>query len=243
VKVTPPRQEKRAVVSDLEIRAAGDGAATTVFGYAAVFDSPSEVLADWFTGAFREIVDPGAFTKTLAETPDVRALVDHNPSLILGRTSAGTLRLSEDDAGLAVEIDLPDTTLARDLVVSMRRGDVTQMSFAFRTIKDTWGEAADGMPVRHLAEVALRDGDVSVVTYPAYQATTADVRSLVTRLSDLTAEVVHRRTLASDELADPEAARAFRADLSTLASLVPEVEPSPPLGLRRRTIELLELSS
>jgi len=144
--------------------------APVIRGHAAVFGSMSEDL-----GGFREQIAPGAFKKTIGDNPDVRALVNHDPNYVLGRTRAGTLRLAEDNTGLAIEIDSPPTTWARDLEVSMRRGDVDQMSFGFRAIRDSWTEDAAG-PVRTLREVALVD--VSVVTFPAYTSTAAAVRAL-----------------------------------------------------------------
>ena len=141
-----------------------------IVGYAAKFMNRSQDL-----GGFVEQIDPQAFTRTLSEGADVRALIDHNPSLILGRTVSGTLRLATDSTGLLVEITPPDTTYARDLMVSLERGDVTQMSFAFVTKKDKW-EKADGNNLRTLLDVDLHD--VSAVTYPAYLDTEVGLRSL-----------------------------------------------------------------
>jgi hypothetical protein len=97
----------------LEKRQAGDNVDVPprIVGHAAVFDQLSEKLG-W---GFREIIRPGAFTQTLKDKDDVRALVDHDPSKILGRTTAGTLDLREDKKGLAVDIDTPDTTVGRDI--------------------------------------------------------------------------------------------------------------------------------
>lgn len=141
-----------------------------IVGYAAKFMNRSQDL-----GGFIEQIDPQAFTRTLSEGADVRALIDHNPSLILGRTVSGTLRLETDSTGLLVEITPPDTTYARDLMVSLERGDVTQMSFAFVTKQDTW--AKEGTTnIRTLLDVDLHD--VSAVTYPAYLDTEVGLRSL-----------------------------------------------------------------
>lgn len=147
-----------------------DNSHRMIRGYAAVFNSRSEDFGGW-----REIVLPGAFGESLKDGSDVRALVDHNSSLILGRNKAGTLRLAEDKRGLAVEIDAPDTTVGRDTVVSIRRHDLTGMSFAFRTIDADW-VTEDGQEIRRLKNVELVD--VSVVAYPAYADTAVAVRSL-----------------------------------------------------------------
>jgi hypothetical protein len=154
-----------------ELRAGG-GALPTLEGYAAVYDSPSHPIA----GLFTEFIDRGAFTRTLADGPDVRALVDHEPSRILGRTKPGTLRLSEDARGLLATIQPGDTSAGRDIVESVRRGDVDQMSFAFSVAEggQTW-ETVDGQDVRHLTDVDLHD--VSIVTYPAYEATSIQAAS------------------------------------------------------------------
>lgn len=135
-------------------------------GYAAVFNQ----LSDPLTG-LREKIRPGAFKRSVQLGADVRALVDHNPAMIIGRTRAGTLRLHEDAHGLLTEIDLPPTTVGRDLYESVRRGDVSAMSFGFRVVKDVWPERN----LRELVDVELFD--VSVVTFPAYPQTTVDVRN------------------------------------------------------------------
>lgn len=147
-----------------------------IIGYAAKYDLPSEDL-----GGFREFVRPGAFQRSLDNHPDVRALIDHNPSLILGRTLSGTLKLESDAIGLKVTIDPPSTQYAADLMAVMARGDVSQMSFAFTTNLDSW-DLVDGERVRSLLSVDLHD--VSVVTYPAYPDTTVAVRSLTTMIDE-----------------------------------------------------------
>lgn len=160
--------ERRINVCSMEIRAA-DGQPTRLVGYAAVFGELSENL-----GGFREKIAPGAFAKSLGG--DVRALFNHDPNLILGRTKAKTLALHEDQRGLMVEITPPDTQAARDVIESIRRGDVDQMSFGFRTKKDDWEETDKGEIVRTLIEVDIFD--VSPVTFPAYPTTEIAVRSL-----------------------------------------------------------------
>ena len=141
-------------------------ASNTLFGYAAIFDSPSEPMP------FTEFVKRGAFTKTLEDGADVRLLIDHQ-GVPLARTTSGTLRLHEDERGLAVEADLdPNNPDAMRVMSALKRGDMSQMSFAFKTVNDTI--SADGM-TRELNEVQLFD--VSVVTFPAYERTVAEIRS------------------------------------------------------------------
>lgn len=163
--VSVPTDEKRAIAySNLEVRANGNG--TTLTGYAAVFDSPSEPMP------FTEYVRRGAFSKTINDGADVRLLIDH-AGVPLARSKSGTLFMKEDDKGLLVEADLdPKNPDAARVISAMKRGDLSQMSFAFRTIQDSW---SDDRSVRELREVQLYD--VSVVTFPAYEQTVAEVRS------------------------------------------------------------------
>lgn len=166
--------EKRAFnLKEIRIADASDEKSMpTIVGYAAVFNQWSEDL-----GGFRERIAPGAFADAL-KTDDVRALFNHNPDHILGRNIAGTLRLSEDSEGLRIEIDPPDTQVARDLIVSMRRGDITQMSFGFSVVMSDqiWEEKEDGTVERTIKRASLFD--VSPVTYPAYPQTEVAVRSM-----------------------------------------------------------------
>jgi len=157
-------ETRRIAFSNMEVRASEDG--TKLIGYAAVFDSPSEPLP------FTEFVRRGAFTKTLNDGADVRLLIDHE-GVPLARTKSGTLVLTEDDRGLLVESDLdPMNPDAARLISALRRGDISQMSFAFRTVKDNW---SDDRRTRELREVQLFD--VSVVTFPAYESTVAELRA------------------------------------------------------------------
>lgn len=168
---TEDRLERRVYqASTLELRKAGDGEKAVLAGYAAVFNATSEDL-----GGFREVIMPGAFTKSL-QNRDVRALWQHDSKLVMGRASTGTLRLVEDDTGLHVEIDPPDTQWARDAMTTVERGDVNQMSFAFEVPPggETWGDLPDGTWLRKLWEVDL--WEVSGVTFPAYPQTSIAVR-------------------------------------------------------------------
>jgi HK97 family phage prohead protease len=162
--VTDQNESRRIAFSNIEVRASEDG--TKLVGYAAVFDSPSEPLP------WTEFVKRGAFNKTINDGADVRLLIDHE-GVPLARTTSGTLVLREDDRGLLVESDLdPSNPDAARLISALRRGDISQMSFAFRTIKDSWNTDRS---VRELREVQLFD--VSVVTFPAYESTVAELRA------------------------------------------------------------------
>lgn len=145
-------------------------------GYAAVFNATSENLG-WFT----ERIQPGAFSRAISENQDVRALVNHDPGQVIGRTKAGTLRLKEDDHGLFFDCDLPDTQVARDLAALVARGDVDGCSFGFSVRKQVWSEEKDPATgdvkiMRELVDVDLYD--VGPVTFPAYPQTEVDVRAL-----------------------------------------------------------------
>ena len=174
-----------------ELRVHDDSVGPVIVGYAAVFDSLSEDL-----GGFRERVLPGAFTETLKGNPDVRALVDHDSSKILGRTTAGTLTLKEDDRGLAVRINPANTTAGIDILKSIKRGDVDQMSFAFQTVTDRW-HTEDDEEIRELVEVRLFD--TSIVTYPAYEATSVSIRSNDPTIA-LQSLVLHQRRRLEDRV-------------------------------------------
>lgn len=179
-------RETRIAVAELRVLAA-DGAPTKIAGHAAKFDSLSEDL-----GGFRERIAPGAFAKSI-QSGDIRALWNHDANIVLGRNKSGTLRLSEDSAGLAFEVDAPDTQLVRDMVMApIARGDVNQCSFGFYTIADKWAKL-DGDWVRTLLECELFD--VSPVTYPAYPSTDVAVRSLqVAQAADVVPPVAVWRT-------------------------------------------------
>ena len=141
----------------------------SIVGYAAVFDSLSLDL-----GGFVEKIAPGAFTETLKRSDDVVALFDHEIAKLLGRSTSGTLRLSEDSKGLKVTIAPPDTATGREVVELLGRGDLSKMSFSFRTVGDSW-ETRGELPVRTLERVNLVD--ISVVVFPAYPSTSVGLRS------------------------------------------------------------------
>jgi HK97 family phage prohead protease len=161
--------ERRYVTSEVRATAGEDGV-TTIEGHAAVFNKDSEEMF-----GFVERVAPGAFAAALARPDDVRALFNHDPNMVLGRNTAGTLELAEDEVGLRYRLDLPDTQVGRDLAVSMQRGDVSQSSFGFRVVKQSWELRSDGPDIRTIEEAELFD--VSPVTYPAYPDADVAIRS------------------------------------------------------------------
>ncbi len=162
------KQERRTLQSEFRVERREDGK-KLIRGHAAVFNVETDL------GWFRERIAPGAFSESIGKD-DVRALFNHDENFILGRNKAGTLTMREDEQGLYVEIDPPDTQVARDLVTSIERGDISQMSFGFQTIKDSWEtEENAAKDLRTLEKVKL--WDVSPVTFPAYQETDVAVRS------------------------------------------------------------------
>jgi len=183
-------REERAYKVEMRVE---DGDEPKITGHAAVFSKLSVDLM-----GFREKVAPGAFAGSI-EKSDIRALWNHNPDYVLGRNKSGTLHLEEDKKGLAIEISPPDTQWARDLMETIKRGDVDQMSFAFQVVKDSWDESGKEK-IRTLEEVELFD--VSPVTYPAYPQTDVKVRSVLEEAGldvNRLAVVMERRTATNNE--------------------------------------------
>lgn len=162
----PSTVVRRVTPDRLELRTVGN--TRRAFGYAVKFSKFSEDL-----GGFVEAIMPGAFAKTI-RTQDVRCLFNHEPSWLLGRSKAGTLRLSEDTVGLWYEVDLPDTSVGNDVARLLERGDVVGSSFAFHTVKDDWSRSKSGERLRVVVEATLRD--VGPVTFPAYPDSTSQLR-------------------------------------------------------------------
>ncbi|HJT63090.1 MAG TPA: HK97 family phage prohead protease [Burkholderiales bacterium] len=172
-RASAPDLERRTFTADaMRVETRAEGGAR-LMGHAAVFNQTVKI-GRWF----RERIAPGAFRRAIAED-DVRALFNHDEDWVLGRNRAGTLRLSEDAVGLAIDISPPDTQLVRDLVLApVARGDVSQMSFGFKMMREEWDESEE-IPLRTLLEVELFD--VSPVTFPAFPTTDVALRTLETR--------------------------------------------------------------
>lgn len=154
----------------IEQRGEGDKKISVLVGHAAVFNSLSADL-----GGFRERIEHNAFDNVMGD--DVRAVFNHDPNIVLGRTKSKTLRLTIDTEGLNYEIDLPDTQQARDLAVSVARGDIDGSSFKFRVLEDKWEMNDEGQEVRVIINIG-RLLDVGPVTFPAYADATVAKRSL-----------------------------------------------------------------
>jgi len=177
--MTTTNTERRIFETRLEVRAVETSQAPMIAGHAAVFNQFSVDMGGWV-----ERMRPGAFANSIT-VDDIRALWNHDTNWVLGRNKAGTLRLSEDAQGLAIEIDPPEAQWAQDLMVSIRRGDVSQQSISFWTLRDQWSVEGN-LVVRDVYEVKLFD--VSPVTAAAYEQTDVGVRNselyeLSTRMS------------------------------------------------------------
>lgn len=156
-----------------EIRMDGDGDDRRMVGYAAVFYREGDPSTEyWLWDGAVERIMPGAFDDISGD--DVRALFNHDPSLLLGRSTAGTLSLSVDDKGLRYEITPGDTTASRDVQAHLERGDLSGSSFGFRVQKEEWVRGDDAIDIRHIRSVSTFD--VGPVTYPAYGGTESGIR-------------------------------------------------------------------
>jgi HK97 family phage prohead protease len=169
-------EQRELTISNFEIRAATDNQPTTIIGYAVEWDKLSDPIC-----YFREKFVKGAFSKSLIND-DIRALWQHNTSLVLGRTKNNTLKLTEDDTGLRVEITPPNTQWANDAIESIRRGDVSEMSFGFIAIVDEWDWSDPDMAIRTVSEAQLFE--VSPITFAAYPQTSVGVRSAENTFSE-----------------------------------------------------------
>lgn len=224
--------ETRNFDAEFEVREIADG--MTFVGYAAKFNSRSENL-----GGFTEVIEPGAFARSLKSRNDVKLLVNHDTGRVLASTRAKTMRLVEDNVGLRVEADLPNTSDGRDMAELLKRGDLSSMSFGFNVIKDSW--STDGTE-RTLKSVRLFE--VSIVAFPAYAATEATVRGLD--------KVAQRTSVDADQLADVMLKIEEGSDLTTeQAELIksvadklaprseePQAEPSL-LSIKQKQLDLL----
>lgn len=160
-------------------------------GYAVRWNSLSEVIWD----EFQEQFAPNAFSESLAAGGDVRALYEHNYTQLLGRTTSGTLKLSQDDNGLRFELTPPDTQLGRDVLTLVERGDLSGMSFGFRALKDAW-DLTQSPYLRTIAAAELIE--ITVTSMPAYPESAVEVaqRSLFTQHPELRRNGDNRRRWA-----------------------------------------------
>lgn len=230
---TEERRDLGVAAAGIEVRDADDiagevedGAEDVVagakrfIGHAAVFNTRT-AIGNPLTWGFYEQIAPGAFTKTLAEG-DARMLVDHESALVVSRVSAGTLRLDQDNIGLAVDSDLDGgLSYVNDLQANVTNKNITGMSFGFYVVKDAWDSetvtTSDGqeaeIEVRTILEVKLLE--VSAVTFPAYEETDAGLRALARRSDRAAIEKRVKFMPAMTKLLadiEPEPGESTRAD-------------------------------
>lgn len=174
-----PSIERRWTPGIVDFRVATDAVKTPrIGGYAAKFGIRSENMG-YGDVQFYEVIEAGFFDNVLGD--DVRCLFNHDANLILGRNSSDTCRISQDGTGLAYECDADEgQSYTRDLIISLKRKDVTQSSFAFSVTKDGQRWVEEGNVItRYLKKGgAKRLYDVSPVTYPAYPGATSEARDI-----------------------------------------------------------------
>ncbi len=211
---------------DVTMRAltAGEEKKPVIAGTAAVYDVET-VIADFF----KEKIARGAFDRVLSEKPDVIGAPNHDWTAVLGRTTSGTLRLNETQKGLEYEIDInPDDQDAMNLYARVKRGDISQSSFAFTVRQEEWvypEKGAKALPMRVVKEVE-KLFDVSPVTFPAYPQTTAAVRSRISNIGGDGGDLTPTDQAASGGAEDQAEKEQSQARINA----------------RRRQLELTELS-
>jgi HK97 family phage prohead protease len=184
-------KETRVATESFEVRS--EDGRNTLVGYGAVFGKRSQDL-----GGFREVIDPKAFNRTVNNDNDVLVTMNHDVNFLLGRTGAGTARVSVDEIGVRYEVDLPDTTTGADVRALAERGDLFGSSFTFSIPKDgdTWERDEDGTRLRTLTEVRLYE--LGPVVSPAYLDTSVAVRSL----EDVEASEEEEASVADDDVTE-----------------------------------------
>lgn len=215
----PDVERRTLTLNQFELRQSG---ATPEFrGYASVFDSLSgPIQAGGVT--FREEIMRGGFKDVLATNPDVIFNFNHNNDNVLARTSSGTLSLVEDPKGLEVRAQFPETQWAKDLSVSIQRGDIASMSFAFRVAPggESWSQN-EGSNLRSISRVGLL-ADVSVVTTPAYpDADIVSLRSNAISVGDLWRDTTNSESPEQRISEDTESSDVVNTDTDTSQEVVP----------------------
>ncbi len=228
------REERVVMLDDIEVRS-DDGQLARIVGHPVVYNRWSEDL-----GGFREKVMPGALTKTLQES-DIRVLFNHDPNFVLGRNKSGTAVFTDQPTALRMEVTPPDTQTVRDMILEpMRRRDINQMSFAFRVAGPAFirEKRTDAIPAG-TGEVwntdyterelhALQMFDASVVTFPAYVQTDAQVRSAFTDagldFDSLAAFIARAQRGLTPTSSDRD---LVEGSLAVLRAFIPASEPEP----------------
>lgn len=167
-------ERRMTPAGEIRVESRADGGKMIV-GYGAVFHREGDAGTEYqLWRDIKERVAPSAFDRALSEKHDARGLFNHDPNMLLGRVSAGTMRLSKDAKGLRYEIDIPDSPPGATVTTAISRKDLTGSSFSFRVVKESWEERED-FSIRTIEDVDLFD--TGPVTFPAYDATTTGIRS------------------------------------------------------------------
>lgn len=207
--------------ASFEMREGVDGDGFTLEGYAAVFGTPTRI--DSWEGRFDEVIERGAFAKTITERTPVLQF-DHGHDVATGSVPIGAIEeLKEDERGLFVRARLHDNARVEPIRQAIESGAIDGMSFRFRVTREEWDET-DDVPTRTIREVELFE--LGPVVFPAYEATTVGVRSLLAGLdieekSRLIAELREEINPASDAApagtsdANPDAAPAGTSGVTT----------------------------
>jgi HK97 family phage prohead protease len=226
-------ERRHIAVTEFELREGSEGG-LVLRGHASVFDNPYDVLGGPSRGGWTETVDRRAFQVTLAAQPDVHLLINHE-GMPLARTKSGTMQLSTDARGLFVKahLDTADPDVQR-LQTKMKRGDMDEMSFAFRTKADKW---SDDDSQRTLTEVSLHKGDVSVVNWGANPAAGAELKTMRAAMEFLTGVNPDEALAEMRALGDDAPAQLERAS-EALSSLRRTLTP-PKAGRRLSLVEAM----
>lgn len=208
-------ESRTTPVARAEVRAEGDDDELLLVGYGATFDEPFRIGG--FFSEWDEEVAAGAFTDAIKAGADVRSMRNHDTSFLLGRTTNGTLRLSEDDHGLKYEVDInPDDPAAMGTYAQVKRGDIDGSSIWFRVEEQKWQYPNDDngleVPKRTILKVNPLY-ETGPVVFPANTSADVSARSAgplvdaVLRSAGVT-EDLERAELAQRLLSDPAAAEA-----------------------------------
>lgn len=207
----------------MEARAAGDDTRPLITGYGSVSERSTTIegaFTDW-----DEMVAQGAWSATI-KTGDIRSMFNHDTNQLLGRTKAGTLRLSEDDDGLFYEVDInPDDPMAMSVHAKVARGDVDGSSVWFRVVRQEWTYPTDenglDRPLRKILEGQLFE--TGPVTFPAFEQTTSQARSLAPFDSVLRAAGIAKAGRRAQLAADLASGVDLEAELRHLFASAPDL--------------------
>lgn len=201
----------------VKIETRAEDGVSIISGYSAVFYREGDADTEYeLWDGMKERIMHGAFDEALAEGQDVMGLFNHDMSLILGRTSAGTMKLSVDKIGLRYDIEAADTTIANDVRTHIERGDINGSSFAFIPTDERW-ISSDEVEIREIHNVRLFDS--GPVSLPAYKGTTTSVRSVEEDAAEARASYDKQKSESDESLKAEELAKAKRMQRARVVEL------------------------